>query len=120
MTVQSNEKMLAEIFRIYQPPLDTKPAEFRIYYDKDTNEILFFSQEELPHPYVITTENIYMSGRADLYKIVEGQLVRRDEYSSIKLQLRPNGSKFKSAKNDQQFAVDDSYTGAVEGWDLNG
>jgi hypothetical protein len=116
----TNEEMLEEIFKVYQPPAQPKAVEYRIYYDATTNEILYFSQEDLPHPYVVTTENIYMSGRADLYKIVEAQLVRRDEYSSIKLQLRPKGSKFKSAKNDQQFAVDDSYNGPVEGWDLNG
>lgn len=116
----TNEEMLAEIFKIYQPPPQPKSAEYRIYYDADSKEILHFSQEDLPHPYVVTTENIYMSGRADLYKIVDGQLVPKEIYSSIKLQLRPNGSMFKAAKNDQQFAVDDSYTGAVEGWDLNG
>jgi len=116
----TDEEMLAEIFKVYQPQPNAKPAEFRIYYDADTKEILYFSQEDLPHPYVVTTENIYMSGRADLYKIVDGQLVPKEFYSSIKLQLQPNGSKFKAAKNDQQFAVGDDYTGAVEGWDLNG
>lgn len=112
--------MLEEIFKVYQPPAQPKAAEYRVYYDADTTEILYFSQEDLPYPYVVTTENIYMSGRADLYRIVEGQLIRRDEYSSIKLQLRPKGSMFKSAKNDQQFAVYNSYSGPVEGWDLNG
>ena len=112
--------MLAEIFKEYEVPVNPKSAEYRVYYDADTKEILYFSQEDLPHPYVVTTENIYMSGRADLYKIVDGQLVPKEFYSSIKLQLRPNGSMFKAAKNDQQFAVSDDYTGAVEGWDLNG
>lgn len=116
----TDEEMLAEIFRLYKPLPESRLIEFRVYYDADTKEILYFSQEDLPYPYVVTTENIYMSGRADLYKIVDGQVVPKEFYSSIKLQLQPNGSKFKAAKNDQQFAVDDSYTGPVEGWDLNG
>lgn len=116
----TDEEMLEEIRKLYQSPPDSKPVEFRVYYDTATKEILYFSQEDLPHPYVVTTENIYMSGRADLYKIVDGQLVSKEIYSNIKLQLQPDGSMFKAAKDDQQFAVDDSYTGLVEKWDLNG
>lgn len=119
MTIKSDEEMLAEIFKIYKP-IEIKPVEYRVYYDPSSMTILYFSQEELDFPYLITTKEIYETYRPDLFKISEGKLIRREQYYANKLQLKPKGCMFKAAKNDMQFAVNDSYTGEIEGWDLNG
>ena len=115
------QQMMEEIRRIYTPPQPRTNPGYRVYYDKDTLEILCFSQEELPHPYVKTTEQIWMSGRADLYKIMDGELVPKEIYHANKLQLKPNGSMFASVCGDQQFAVDKDWPGDKSFWDpING
>lgn len=115
------QKMMEEIRKIYTPPEPRPNPGYRVYYDKDTLEILYFSQEELPYPYVQTTERIWMSGRADLYKIVDGELVEKERYHANKLQLKPNGSIFASVRGDQQFAVSKDWPGDKSFWDpING
>lgn len=114
-------EIMEEIKKIYVPPNVKPHPGFRVYYDRGTLDIICFSQEELDHPYIQTTEQIYMSGRVDLYKISEGRLVRKEEYFSNRLQLKSNGSKFASVKDDMQFAVPLDWDGDKSFWDpING
>jgi hypothetical protein len=115
--MDNEEELLAEIFRIYQPPTQQSHPGFRVYYHADTKDIICFSQEELDWPYVQTTEQIYMAGRPDLYKIQDGELVKQEQYHVNRLQLKPNGVRFASIKGDMQFAVPTEYTESKEMWD---
>jgi hypothetical protein len=111
--------MLAEIFQIYQPqPVRAHPG-FRVYYHPTTQAIICFSQDELNYPYVQTTEQIYMSGRLDLYRIQNGELVKRNQHHANRLQLMPNGVTFASIHNDMQFAVPLDYGERKDFWDAS-
>lgn len=114
-----DEATLAEISQIYVPePVREHPG-YRVYYDKDTLEIICFSQEDLPHPYVQTTQQIYESYRPDLYKIMDGKIVPRQIYFQNRLQIKANGVTFATVKGNQQLAVDKDWPGDKSYWDRN-
>jgi hypothetical protein len=114
-----SEEMMAEINQIYQSPTPRPHPGYRVYFDTDTNEIICFSQEELPHPWCPVTQDIYETYRPDLFCIVDGRVERREEYYQNRLQLKPEGSTFTTLKDDMQFAVDPDHPGEVSRWDRN-
>ena len=113
-----DDEKLKEIFRIYKPP-EVRPIFYRAYYDPKTKEVLHLSQEELDLPYITITKEQFESRATDIWIISEGQLMRKDVYNQIRLQLRPNGVKFASIKDNMQFAVHKDWTGEKDFWDAN-
>jgi hypothetical protein len=117
--MQTDEELLAEIFEIYKPPVQRPHPGYRAYYDAGTSEIICFSQEELEHPYVQVEREIYESFRPDLFKIVDGKIMRIEQYQTNRLQLKKNGSIFASMKDNMQFAVPLDWMGEKTYWDMN-
>lgn len=115
----TNEELLEEIFRIYQPQQPAGPPEYRVYYDAVTKEIICFSQEHQDHPFALVTKEVYETYRPDLYRIVDGKAIPKKQYLGNRLQLRKNGSIFASVKNDMQFAVPKDWNGDKTYWDIN-
>ena len=112
----TDEEVLAEIFKLYKPEQSRPHPGYRVYYDADTLEILFFSQEELPHPFCQVTKEVYDTCRPDLFKIKHGQVVAIKQVNATQIQLSKGGSTFFSLLNDMQFAVDKDYTGDKTNW----
>jgi hypothetical protein len=113
----TDEEMFADIFKLYQP-IKLPNLDYKAYYN-DSNEIVCFSQEELDMPYYVIPKEWFMVGQTNLFKIYDGQVVRRDVNQKNRLQLRPNGSIFACMHHDIQFAVSESYTGDKAYWDPN-
>lgn len=114
----TNEEMIAEIFKIYNPGPNQEHPGYRAYYDEN-NHIVCFSQEILDMPFVQVPKEWYETYRPDLFKIVNGKIIKREQYYQNKLQLKPNGTKFASIHNDQQFAVGLDFNGPKDLWDIN-
>ena len=115
----TDEELLAEFFKIYQPQAPAGLPEYRVYYDAVTQEIICFSQEQLDHPFAIVTKEVYETYRPDLYRIVDGNVIPKKQYMANRLQLRKNGSIFASVKDDMQFAVPNDWEGEKTYWDIN-
>ena len=113
----TEEELIADIFRIYQP-IKLPNLDYKAYYN-DANEIVCFSQEELDMPYYVISKDWFMIGNTELFKIYDGQVVKRDINQKNRLQLRANGSIFASMRHDMQFAVTELYTGDKAYWDPN-
>lgn len=112
----TDEEMLAEIFKLYEP-VESKPHPgYRVYYDADTLEIICFSQDELAHPFCQVTKEVYETCRPDLFKIEDGKVVAINQVFATHIQLKRGGNKFFSLPNDIQFAVDKDYTGDKNNW----
>jgi hypothetical protein len=113
-----NQETLDKLWEVYTPPPPSPPPEYRVYYDKE-NQIVCFSMERLEMSYVVVSKEIFETYRPDLFRIVDGQIVRRDLHFQNKLQLKANGTKFASIKGDQQFAVSTEWSGEKTFWDIN-
>lgn len=112
-----SDDLLAEIFALYKPQEPAGPAEYRVYY---TDEGIFcYSQEKMEYPYVVVDENTYREGRPDLYRIVDGKLVRKEIYFQNRNQLH-KGKTYATIKDDMQFAVPADWVGEKDFWDKNG
>jgi hypothetical protein len=118
--MQTDEEMLAEIFRVYTPQEQAQHPGNRAYYDVKTGDIICFSQEILDNDYVLVDERVFSECRPDLYRVEHGELIYRDPVNQNKLRLRPNGVTFASIRNDQQFAVAMDWPGDKQMWDSNG
>ena len=90
---------------------------YRAYHDGKGN-VICYSQEYLDHEFVITDERIFMEARPDLYKIVDGVLVRKEQFYQNRNQLR-KGTTYATLRDDMQFAVDADWTGDKDFWDAN-
>lgn len=113
----NDEEMFAEIFKIYQP-IKIPNLDYKAYYN-ELNEIVCFAQEEMDLPYYVIPKEWYMTGRPDLFRIHDEQVIKRDTNQKNRLQLKSNGSIFASMRHDMQFAVDETYTGEKAYWDPN-
>jgi hypothetical protein len=119
----TEEEFLNEIFK-HVVLLESKPIEYRIYYNKDTGSIICYSQEDLAGDYILVTEQEYMNFNTEIFIVEDGKLVRKDIYIQNKLQVQKEEFKnsirtFASIKNDKQFAVDSEYTNPTDIWNLN-
>jgi hypothetical protein len=112
----TDEEMLIEIFKIYQPVESRPHPGYRVYYDADTLEILFFSQEDLPYPHCQVTKEVYETYRPDLFAIEDGEVVAIKQVIAAQIQLTKGGDTFFSLPKDIQFAVDKEYTGDKTNW----
>lgn len=112
----TNEEMLNEIFKIYKPMESAAVAEYRVYYDADTLEILYFSQEQLPYPYCCVTKEVYETYRPDLFKIEDGKVVTKEQNNTFARQISKGFGNFASLPNNIQFAVDADYAGDKTTW----
>ena len=112
----TDEEMLAEIFRIYEPAEQRPNPGYRVYYDADTSVIICFSQDELPHPYCQVTKEVYETYRPDLFKIEDGKVVAIKQADAPALQLTRGGNVLFSLPNDMQFAVSRDHNGDKDNW----
>ena len=90
---------------------------YRVYHDGKGN-IICFSQEYLDHEFVLTDERTYRECRPDLYRVVNGVLVRKEQFYQNRNQLR-TGKTYATMKHDMQFAVPANWTGEKDYWDVN-
>lgn len=90
---------------------------YRAYHDGSS--IICFSQEYLDHDFVIVDERIFMEARPDLYRIVDGQIVRKEQFYQNRNQLQ-KGKTYATMKHDMQFAVAADWEGEKDYWDTNG
>jgi hypothetical protein len=114
----TDEEMLQEIFKIYKPAACVPAPEYRVYFN-DQNEIVCFSQEILDMPYDVIPKEWYITYCPDLFVVVDGKVQKKEITNQNKLQLKKDGSKFYSIKNNCQIPVNDSYTGEKDSWDLS-
>ena len=89
---------------------------FRAYHDGSS--IICFSQEYLEHDFIIVDERIFMEARPDLYRIVDGSVVRKEQFYQNRNQLR-TGTTYATLNGDMQFAVPSDWTGEKDTWDAN-
>jgi hypothetical protein len=114
----TDEEMLNEIFRIYKPAACVPAPEYRVYYN-DHNEIVCFSQEILDMPYDVVSKEWYITFCPDLFEVKDGKVVKKQIINQNKLQLKREGAKFYSIKNNSQIAVAEDHNGDKDSWDLN-
>jgi len=119
----TEEEFLNEIFK-HVVLLESSPTDYRIYYNKDTGDIICYTQENLEGDYIIVTEQEYMHFNTESFKVENEKFVRKDNYIQNKLQIQKekfknSNKKFASIKNDKQFAVGSEYTNLTDIWNLN-
>ena len=90
---------------------------YRAYHDGKGN-VICFSQEYLDHEFVIADEHTYHESRPDLYRVVDGKLVRKEQFYQNRNQLR-TGTTYATLSGDMQFAVDADWIGNKDLWDAN-
>jgi hypothetical protein len=112
---ESQLKILATMI----PKLPVVDIQYRLYYNKDTGEPLFFSMEKLPGEYITVTKKEYDEAAINYIKVENKQLISKDLNNMVKNRLAHSDKGTKTILNDIQFVVDDSYTGAVSIWKLN-
>ena len=74
---------LIEALRNHKPLPVKQSVGFRLYHDSNGNP-LFYSMEDLPGQYISVDKTVYEQGRYD-FKIVNGEIVRPQEFSYVKL-----------------------------------
>lgn len=74
---------LIQALQNHQPLAVPQPVGFRLYHDEHGNP-LFYSMEDLPGQYISVDKTIYEQGRYDV-KIINGEIVRPQEFSYLKL-----------------------------------
>lgn len=101
-------------------PLAPVQFEYRIYYDQFTNECTFKTTESPDGKFIVLTREEYdnVTFCPDYYISKLGKLTKkRLEFTTSKmLQLDDHG--YKAVRNNNIFAVGDSYVGEVDHWTL--
>ena len=111
-------------------PLPEFKLEYRLYYDKNTGDPLFFSMTDEPGEYIIVTKEDYEEAAINYIQVVDNKLVRKKLDSELTNRYVPadntdfavteiTNSSTKTIKNDIQFVVDDTYNGEVSIWKLD-
>ena len=99
------EEELAQLFD--QIIADNKPVdyEYRLYYNKETGQPLFYSMEELDGDYIKVTQEQHSQGRYDIL-VRKGKIVRQnDSVSWTKLAPSETGTKCRA---DNVMIVDNN------------
>ena len=73
----------AQLLTMLQNIPQTPTVFYRLYHD-DQGRPLFYSMEDLPGQYISVDKTVYEQGRYD-FKIVNGEIVRPQEFSYVKL-----------------------------------
>jgi hypothetical protein len=108
-------KLLAKMIE----PLPVFKEEYRLYYDKNSGDPLFFSMESPLGDYIIVTKEDYEQAAINYIQVVEGKLVRKKLQSELQNRYIPSATGVRTIEDDIQFVVDDDYKGPVSIWKLD-
>ena len=96
--LQNLDNAMSNLFELLSQMETTKiEPEYRLYYDLESGEPLYYSMEDLPGDYITVDKKIYEEGRYDV-KIVDGKLLRLSVKKSQK--LIPSDSGTPTAKDN--------------------
>lgn len=92
-------------------PTEVLDIEYKLYYNKQTNEPICLSTETLDKDYIVITKEQYNTLRMDYILIVDGVVKERVLKRDVTLRLEPNvDGEFKTFKDNMMFVADDSVT----------
>jgi len=95
------------------------PPEFRVYYDKGTGQVLFYTGSNFPTTgdYIVIDAITFAAGRPDI-RILNGKISTVQAHSVVS-KLMPIGEEGQlCAKEDISIVVDESYLGKKTNWKM--
>ena len=88
-------------------------VEFRLYYVKETGEVLFYTCEKPEGTYIVVDAKTYAECRHDV-KVIDGKIKKNNYYTITKLIKSNEG--IKCIDDNVAIVVDDNYIGNTCSW----
>lgn len=101
---------------IFEAP-KIEPPEFRLYYEKETGKVLFYTCEKPEGTYIVVDNMTFACARYDI-KIIDGR-ISRVKSECIVNKLVPNETGITCLKEDVSIVVTGQTTLETQNWKLN-